>query len=102
MTKLIHKILTVSIFICFMVVLSACSSSSARNGYGPYDLTDYSALDAQTDRREMSIELTIAADYEDYRYEEYRRQEEERYAEYLSDLQRERELRELEENGSDY
>ena len=102
MTKLIHKILTVSLFICFMMILSACSSSSARNGFGPYDFTDYSALDAQTDRREMSIELTMAADYEDYRYEEYQRQEEERYAEYLSDQLYEQYLREKYEDGSDY
>ena len=99
MTKVIHNILTVSLWIGFILLLSACSSSSARNGFGPYDFTDYSALDAQIDRREMSVELTAQAEYEDYRYEEYRRQEEEAYADYLSEKIREREEYEMDENG---
>ena len=100
-TGLIYKILTASLFICFIMIMSACSSSSTRNGFGPYDFTDYNALDAQIDRREMSIELTMEAKYEDYRYEEYYRHEKESYADYLSDLMHERELREIEENGYD-
>ena len=37
--------------VCLLIavcILSGCSSSG-RTGYGPYDSTDYSALDAQMD-----------------------------------------------------
>ena len=101
-----HGCLTaIVLIVLYAVYLNACSSSSGgtgRNGAGPFDFTDYAALDARQDMREMSLELTAEAAYEDARWEEYQKEEEERYQEYLSDLMHERELREMEENGEGY
>ncbi len=50
--------------ICGSFLLSACGSSG-RTGFGPYDVTDYSALEAQQELREFHMEQTQEALYGD-------------------------------------
>ena len=53
-----HEFAVILLTVLSAVLLCACSGSG-RSGYGPYDVTDYSALDAQQELREGQMEMTM-------------------------------------------
>ena len=66
-----HEFTALVIIILAAVFLCACGGSG-RIGVGPYDFTDYSALEAQQEMREVQMEMTMYPidDYYDSLYEQ--------------------------------
>ncbi len=55
------------VFLILAGILLCGCGSSGRTGFGPYDVTDYSALEAQQELREFHMEQTQEALYGDPR-----------------------------------
>lgn len=89
-----HKLLAFVIVMLGSILLCACSGSG-RSGVGPYDFTDYDALDAQQEMREAQFEMTRYP-IDDYYDNLFEQQATEAASEALSDYLYEEYLRELE------
>ncbi len=66
-----HKFAALVIILLAAVFLCSCGGSG-RTGVGPYDFTDYSALEAREEMREAQMEMTMYPidDYYDSLYEQ--------------------------------